>query len=91
MLLSGPRCPSSPAGGGRGSGIRGEQCGLSGPQSVLPGASSQSLRTLGSWAAALSSQSAAASCQDHGYLCVTLKGLAVRFLSEEESKQTLKP
>lgn len=36
---------------------------------ISPGASRQSLRTLGSWPGALSSLS----CQDHGYLCVTLK------------------
>lgn len=38
---------------------------------ISPGASRQSLRTLGSWVGALSSLS----CQDHGYLCVTLKGV----------------
>lgn len=38
---------------------------------ISPGASRQSLRTLGSWLGALSSLS----CQDHGYLCVTLKGV----------------
>lgn len=35
-LFGGPRCRSSPAGRGRGSGITAEQCGLSGPRWDLP-------------------------------------------------------